>query len=171
MHLGFIAELANENIFAGECYDEIFESERPDIYDVEKMMAFYIKQKNNKKALEIIENYYKKNLTSLASLNLYESYKQKTHIPTGIKNLNTGIAKALLDTAYINYPLYNDKNYTDFLTTLSLVNNFDKTFYMANLITAEVYKKLKNKEMFEILLNYVPQNHYLYTITQHTKID
>ena len=171
MHLGFIAELANENIFAGECYDEVFESEKPDIYDVEKIMAFYIKQKNNKKALEIIENYYKQTPLSLSCINLYESYKQKTYIPTGIKDINTGIAKAILDTANINFPIYNEKNYTDFLTTLSFINYFDKTFYMADLITAEVYEKLNNQEMFNNFLNRVPQNYYLFQLLEHIKID
>ncbi len=176
MHLGFIAELANENIFAGECYDEILETEKPDIYDTEKIMAFYIKEKNNKKALEILENYYKKNPTSLAAFNLYESYlyesyKQKTYKPTGITNVNAGITKAIFDTANINYPIYNEKNYTNFLTTLSLVNYFDKTFYMSDLITAEIYKKLKNKEMFDVYLNKIPQNNYLYQLAEHTIID
>ncbi len=171
MNLGLIAELGGEKIFAAECYDEIIESEKPDIYDIEKITAFYIKTKKEKKAFEILENYYKKNPTSLASFNLYETYKNKTYIPTGIKDINTGMAKAIFDTAYINFPLHNEKNYTDFLTTLSFVNYFDKEFYMADLITAEIYKKLQNKEMFNAFLMPVPQNHYLYQLMEHTKIE
>ena len=170
MHMGHIAELADEQILADECYKEVLETENPNVYDIENIISFYIKKNENKKVLEILNNYYNKHYQSLATYSLLKLYKEDIYKPRAINNINEGLAKAILDTYYIISFFQLTKQSNNYIINLSLINKLNKDLYESNLINAELYKNFNKISISNQLLNNIPDSHYLSTTVKYNKI-
>ncbi len=170
MYMGIIAELAKDIELANECYTEVLDTEKPNIYDIENIISFYTRQNKIKKALEIIENYYEKNPDSLAIYSLLDNFKNKKYTPSVINTVNKGFAKTIFDISAIINNLFLDtkQNYLH-IANLSLIEKLDPNLYMSDLLKAELYKTISN-EIFIKTLDNIPDKHYLGMLARYNKI-
>ncbi|MBR1544817.1 MAG: tetratricopeptide repeat protein [Alphaproteobacteria bacterium] len=169
MHLGAQAEISKDYDYATEIYDEVLSSEKPNVFDIENISSFYIRQNNKKKAVEILKDYYEKTPDSISVLSLLSRVKKDTYKPVSIDTVNKGMAKALFDISFILSSVFTSAQDLN-LMYLSMINELYPDFYMANILQAEIYKKYKQTDKVYKYLDTIPESHYLYLIAQMNKI-
>ena len=169
MHLAAENEISGDIKKAKQLYEEILKSENINLFDLENISAFFIKQKDKNKAIEIIKDYYKKSPDSVSALSFLKSIENNTYTPSGIDSVNKGMAKAIFDVSnIINFVFTSTQDLT--LMYLSMIIELYPEFYMAKLMQAELYKSIGNSELFLSITDSIPTTHYLYITGQLNKI-
>lgn len=168
MHLAAQSELSNEIEYAQELYEEVLSNENPNIFDIENIISFYIRQGNKKQAIKIVGDFYKKTPDSISAFVLYENIKNNTYKPVYIDTVNKGMAKAIFDISSILNVVFSSSQDL-FLMYNSMISDLYPSFYMSNLLKSETYKNLKNETEFLKLSDTIPQSHYLYITSQLNK--
>ena len=186
-HLAAIAELSGDDEYANELYGIVLQTEKPNIFDLENIAAFYervgdkfsSKESKNKstkdskslpKYIQVINDYNEKYPDSLSNYSLLNYVKSGIYKPQSIKNANQGYAKALFDTASILSLLFASANDLQ-LFYYNMVSNLYPDFYMSTLIKNEVIKNF-DKKIFpsDKQINEIPEKHYLYITGELSKI-
>ena len=169
MHLAAQSEIAKDDTYAEELYDEVLNTEKPNIFDIENISAFYIRKNNKAKAVEILKKYYEKTPDSISTLSLLSRVKKDLYKPVSIDNAKKGMAKALFDISFLLSTVFTSAQDLH-LMYLSMINELYPEFYMTNIVQSEIYKKYSQTENFYKYLNLIPEDHYLYLISQINKI-
>ena len=168
-HLAAQAEIAKDYDYADELYEELLSSENLNIFDIENIVAFYLKQNDKKKAIDILKDYYEKTPDSISSLSLLSKVRKNLYKPQSIDTAQKGMAKALFDISFLLSSVFT--SYQDLhLMYLSMINDLYPELYMSYIIRAEIYKKYSKTEEFHKYLDLIPEDHYLYLITRTNKI-
>ncbi len=168
-HLAAQAEIAKDYDYADELYEELLSSENLNIFDIENMVAFYLKNNNKKKAVEILKDYYEKTPDSMSSLSLLSKVRKDLYKPQSIDTAKKGMAKALFDVSFLLSSVFT--SYQDLhLMYLSMINDLYPELYMSYIIQAEIYKKYSKTVEVHKYLDLIPENHYLYLIAQTNKV-
>ncbi len=168
-HLAAQAEIAKDYDYADEIYEELLSSENLNIFDIENIVAFYLKHNDKKKAVDILKDYYEKTPDSISSLSLLSKVRKDLYKPQSIDTAQKGMAKALFDISFLLSSVFT--SYQDLhLMYLSMINDLYPELYMSYIIQAEIYKKYSKTDEVYKYLNLIPENHYLYLIAQINKI-
>ena len=196
MHLGAIAELAEDDEYADELYDLVLTTDKPNIYDLENISAFYArtgakfdKTNNNQKQsknietkensssttqstpkyIKVIKDYYAKYPESLSNYSLLKLVENSSYRPESISNANQGFAKALFDTASILSMIFSYAMDLQ-LFYYNMVANLYPKFYMSNIVRSEIYKNVGDTDLFNNIVSEIPESHYLYLTSMSSNI-
>lgn len=168
MHLAAQSELSNELEYAQELYEDVLANEMPNIFDIENIASFYIRQGNKKQAIKIVKDFYTKTPDSVSAFVLYENIKNNLYKPVYIDTADKGMAKAIFDISSILNSVFASSQDL-FLMYNSMIEDLYPTFYMSTLLKSEVYRKMDKQSEFFTLVDSIPQSHYLYIISQLNK--
>lgn len=168
MHIAALSELSDEYDYANEIYEEVLLNEIPNIFDIENIASFYIRQNNKDKAIEVLKDFYDKTPDSISAYILYNNVKNNIYTPVSIDTVNKGMGKAIFDISSILNIVFTSSQDL-YLMYLSMIDDLYPDFFMPILIKSEIYKKLNRNEEFFELVDKIPQSHYLYMIGQINK--
>ena len=165
MHLGAIAEIADDKSYATEIYEEVLKTERVNIFDIENISSFYLRSKNQKQAVKVISDYYAKMPDSVSVLMLLNGVRDGSYTPVFIDTANKGMAKAIFDISSIFSSVFASSQDLH-LMYLTMIDDLYPDFYMSTLVKSEVYKNLNKPALFFKYSNKVPEDNYLYTTSK-----
>lgn len=169
MHLASQAEIAKDDEYADELYSEVLEEEKPNIFDIENIVAFYLRTEDKEKAVKILKDYYEKTPDSISTLSLLSRVKKDLYKPVSIDTAKKGMAKALFDISFLLSSVFTEAQDLH-LMYLSMINELYPEFYMIHIVQSEIYKKYSFTDKFYKQINLIPEDHYLYLIAQINKI-
>ena len=169
MHLAAQAEIAKDDEYADELYQEVLKSEKLNIFDIENISAFYFKKQDKNKVINILKDYYEKTPDSISVLSLLSKVKKGLYKPASIDTAKKGMAKALFDISFLLSSVFTTAQDLH-LMYLSMINELYPEFYMTYIVQSEIYKKYSLTNNFYKYTNLIPEDHYLYLISQINKI-
>ena len=169
IHLAAQAEIAKDDEYADELYTEALENEKLNIFDIENISAFYFRYADKDKVIKILKDYYEKTPDSISALSLLSKVKKDLYKPVSIDTAQKGMAKALFDISFLLSSVFTTAQDLH-LMYISMIHDLYPDFYMVNIVQSEIYKQYFLTENFYKYNSLVPEDHYLYLISQINKI-
>lgn len=164
MNLGVMAELSNDNSYAEELYEEALNTQI-NLFDIETIANFYLKQNRKQKAIDVVSGYCKKAPNSVSAVSLLKAIENDTYTPYYIDSVKKGMAKSLFDISNVIVSIFPSA--TDlYLMYINMILNLDDNIYMAQLMKAEIYKKYSKLNEYKTIIDKIPSTNYLYLINR-----
>ncbi len=167
LHLASIGNFIGDTKYVDEVYTEVLKYDDLTLLDIENIAAFYFSNKNKKKAISILKEYYEKKPENLSAFMLYNSVKNNQYIPKKISSTNEGMGKALFDL----YSLFRNIFDSDYFVIVffKMINNTVPDFYFFLPVNAEFAKNKKNDRLFFEYIDKINPDNYLYIFAQMSK--